>query len=131
MKQLNSNFRIAAKQLPAALAAVQALEKDHRNLMDVDPHWVQASTMAEMLHAWHWDSAFDPITGDLTSINFAGEQLGDEETLFQALAPFVNQRSFIEMQGKDGEFWRWVFDGQQMRTQFPQGVRRHRIIWEC
>lgn len=31
---------------------------------------------------------------------------------------------YLAMQGEDGELWRWVFDGQHMREQFPQ------MTWE-
>ena len=124
MQQRDSRFRIAHEKFPAALAAVQALGQGHMNFRWVDPHFVHASTVAEMLEAWNWEGEFDPITGDLTNIYFAGEKLGDEETLFQALAPFVDKGSFIEMQGEDGELWRWVFDGQQMIEQTA------RITWD-
>ena len=124
MRQRDSRFRMAAEKLPAALAAVQALGKDHRNFQWVDPYFVQASTVAEMLKAWRWEGEFDPITGDLTDIHFIGEKLGDEEILFQALAPFVDKGSFIEMEGEDGDLWRWTFDGQQMIEQVA------RITWD-
>lgn len=89
-----------------------------------DSNFAQASTVAEILEAWRWEAQCDPTTGDLTHLLFFGEKLGDEETLFQALAPFVDRGSFIEMHGEDGELWRWVFDGQHMREQFPQ------MTWE-
>lgn len=69
------------------------------------------------------EGEFDPITGDLTDIHFIGEKLGDEKILFQALAPFVDKGSFIEMEGEDGDLWRWTFDGQQMIEQVA------RITW--
>ncbi|PSR31229.1 MAG: hypothetical protein C7B46_17060 [Sulfobacillus benefaciens] len=80
--------------------------------------------MAALLKAWNWEGKFDPITGDLTPIDFAAEKPGDEAILFQALAPFVDAGSFVAMQGEDGDLWRWVFEGQQMREQFPQ------MTWE-
>lgn len=48
----------------------------------------------------------------VTGISFEGEsQDGTEEEMFQAIAPFVEADSYIEMQGEDGEIWRWIFDG--------------------
>ena len=45
-------------------------------------------------------------------VEFLGEKLGDDEVLFEAIAPFMND-GFIEMQGEDGHHWRWVFkDGK-------------------
>ena len=123
MKQRDSRFRMAAEKLPAALAAVQALAEQATSFQWVDSNFAQASTVAEILEDWRWEGEFDPITGDLTDIHFIGEKLGDEEILFQALAPFVDKGSFIEMQGEDGDLWRWTFDGQQMIEQVA------RITW--
>ena len=124
MQQRDSHFRMAAEKLPAALAAVQALAEQKTSFQWVDSNFArQASTVAEILEAWRWEGEFDPITGDLTDIHFIGEKLGDEEILFQALAPFVDKGSFIEMQGEDGDLWRWTFDGQQMIEQVA------RITW--
>ena len=123
MKQRGSRFRMAAEKLPAALAAVQALAEQKTSFQWVDSNFAQASTVAEILEAWRWEGEFDPITGDLTDIHFIGEKLGDEEILFQALAPFVDKESFIEMEGEDGDLWRWTFDGQQMIEQVA------RITW--
>ncbi|MHB1611988.1 MAG: hypothetical protein ACYCOU_19240 [Sulfobacillus sp.] len=117
MKQRGSRFRMAAEKLPAALA------EQKTSFKWVDSNFAQASTVAEILEAWRWEGEFDPITGDLTDIHFIGEKLGDEEILFQALAPFVDKESFIEMEGEDGDLWRWTFDGQQMIEQVA------RITW--
>ena len=48
----------------------------------------------------------------VTGISFDGErQDGTETAMFDSIAPFVEPGSYIEMQGEDGEVWRWVFDG--------------------
>ena len=59
----------------------------------------------------------NPISenGNIFELNFAGEKLGDDEILFQAIAPFVKKDSYIEMQGECGLIWRWSFDGKTMK----------------
>lgn len=42
-----------------------------------------------------------------------------EDRLFNALAPFVRPGSFIQMNGEDGEQWRWVFDGSTCTEKSP------------
>lgn len=51
--------------------------------------------------------------GNIKKIKYVGEVLGDDYSLFQKVAPYVRDGSFIEMYGEDGEQWRWVFkDGK-------------------
>ena len=48
--------------------------------------------------------------GNIVEIDFEGERLGhDEDVMFNAIAPYVEDGSFIEMVGEDGDRWRWVF----------------------
>ena len=47
--------------------------------------------------------------GDITAIEFQGEKLRDDYEMFQKIAPFVRDGSFLEMMGEDGALWRWVF----------------------
>lgn len=62
------------------------------------------------------DQAVEKLTakpGDyilIHGISFEGEnQDGTEHEMFNAIAPFVEPGSYIEMQGEDGAIWRWVF----------------------
>ena len=52
--------------------------------------------------------------GNIIDLNFNGDKLAyDEDTMFQAIAPYVEDGNFIEMVGEDGDRWRWVFkDGK-------------------
>lgn len=51
--------------------------------------------------------------GNIMDIEFIGEKLYDDFSIFQAIAPYVKDGSYIEMMGEDGEQWRWVFqDGE-------------------
>ena len=51
--------------------------------------------------------------GDIIGIEFQGGTLRDDFEMFQKIAPFVRDGSFLEMTGEDGALWRWVFkDGE-------------------
>ena len=52
--------------------------------------------------------------GNIICLYFNGDKIAhDEDTMFQAIAPYVEDGSFIEMAGENGDRWRWVFkDGR-------------------
>jgi len=49
----------------------------------------------------------DPATGDIVDISFEAEKLGDEIEFFRALAPVIEEDSFLEFGGD--LHMRWVF----------------------
>jgi hypothetical protein len=54
--------------------------------------------------------------GNIIGLEFVGDKVVyDEEKMFQKIAPFVEDGSFIEMRGEDGAMWRWVFSGGTVR----------------
>ncbi len=71
---------------------------------------LKSKNLEEALKEWRWDPEVDD---DLNIINldFTGEKLGDDFELFKAIAPFVQDGSYIEMSGEDGDIWRWIFEG--------------------
>jgi hypothetical protein len=75
--------------------------------------FVKAETFAEALGEWRWN-CFINDAGDLEEINFDGEKLGDDAILLEAIAPFVEAGSYIEMEGEEGCHWKWCFDGKTM-----------------
>lgn len=75
--------------------------------------FVNADDVSEAISAWGWEPQTDEVTGDITTMYFVAEKKGDDEYLLDALAPYVEPGSFIQMQGEDGSIWRWFFDGQQ------------------
>ena len=73
-----------------------------------------AKTLMEAMAAWRWEIE-ENESGDVISLNYTGEKLGDEQYLFGAIAPYVEKGSFIDMQGEDGAIWRWAFDGKELK----------------
>ena len=121
MHQGDSKFRIAAHNHQQVLGALRALAEDaqrrHRRYAWVDTATLlKANSIKEFMREWRWDIALD-AAGDLVHVGFSGEKLGDDQVLFNTLAPWVDAGSFIVMHGEDGATWRWYFDGTQCREQ--------------
>ena len=77
-----------------------------------------AQSLDDIIDAFGWDVDTDP-EGNIISVyflrekHFLREKLGDEEILFEVIAPYVKDGSYIEMNGEEGAIWRWVFkDGK-------------------
>lgn len=64
--------------------------------------------------------------GNITGISFCGEKLGDELMVFQRIAPYVRDGSFIEMEGMDNETWRWIFTNGKCR----EVKAKVQVTWE-
>lgn len=69
---------------------------------------LKAETLAEALYAWRWEAGFDS-SGNICDLSFTGEKRGQDEILFEVLAPHVKDGGYISMRGEDGYFWRWLF----------------------
>jgi hypothetical protein len=108
MKKRAAKFSIRKENFQGAHEAVNVLNPPSK-------------TLFHALEDWGWDADVD-ANGDIIDICFLGEKLGDEIKLFKALAPFVEADSYIEMQGEDGDLWRWVFDGKAMVEKKPSTV---------
>jgi hypothetical protein len=140
MNQRDAVFKIKAENVDKTLEAVKGLAET------VDENgsggacgggkktetwysWVttevfaNANTLQEAMSEWRWDIDTDD-EGNVVWIDFMGEKIGDEEFLFNAIAPYVEDGSFIEMQGEDGAIWRWNFTGEEC---FSENAR---IVWE-
>ena len=121
----DAKFSIANEDKQMALEAIKALKKGvnekgsgfssrdaDRNYAWVDTdEFMNADTLEKAIQAWRWETESD-ASGNINSIHFDGEKLGDDLVLFEAIAPYVKKGSFIEMGGEDGYIWRWVFNGK-------------------
>lgn len=140
MDQRDNKFFIKADKKADALAAIKKLaetvqENGGGGVLERGGGWkrhyswvntkdfVEAETLADALNEWRWEIE-ENNDGDVNGIQFVGEKLGDDNFLFDAIAPFVQKGSFIEMQGEDGTMWRWSFTGKTCKEQDPT------IIWE-
>jgi hypothetical protein len=118
MNQRSSDFNINAENKDKALKALKALCKK-KDLGWVDNAFViNANTLEEALKECRWDT--ENIFGEnINSIDFSGEKLGDDYDIFNAIAPYVESSSYIEMEGEDSDLWRWVFEDGECKEVFP------------
>lgn len=130
MRQCRTSFRIPADKKDAALKAVKAVltgpphvDEDGRQLHFawVRADWLNETALDELLGAWRW-TAYENVNGDIVELEFTGEKMGNESDLFAALAPFVDDGSFIQMEGEEGELWRWCFDNGKLHERYGRVV---------
>lgn len=125
---LEAKFCILAKNKDAALAAMKAMdpEKKGHGYWGGRKQWSwvsqsevnEAETVEDAMSVWR----YSPITdeeGNISRVVYDGEKLGDEEVLFETIAPFVEDGSYIEMEGEDSFMWRWVFEGGKVSEVTP------------
>lgn len=73
-----------------------------------------AKTLIDILHAFRWNPEIDD-KGDIISLLFGGEKLGDDKFFFDVIAPYVEEGGFIEMVGEDNCIWRWIFKKEKCK----------------
>ena len=80
--------------------------------------------MKEAITSWRYSGDFDDA-GNFMIEYFDGEKWGgDEDCLYRAIAPFVNDGGTIECLGEEGERWRYLFAEGKMTEQTG------RTVWE-
>ena len=132
MSQNECDFFIPVDKTKDALGAIKDLAgKETIKYGHSAPHfsWVEtkdflnASNLKEALDVWGW-SAEEDEDGNIANILFEREKIGDEDILFNAIAPYVKSGSYIEMLGEDGGLWRWIFNEDRCIT------KDAKISWE-
>jgi hypothetical protein len=140
MDQRESIFVIKKENFEAALQAIKDLAKkvqevggggsyQHGEVVSRCYSWVatseflNASTVQAAINAWRWSVELDDESGNICDITFEGNKLGDDQYLFDAIAPYVED-GYIEMSGEDCCIWRWAFKDGECREIYPE------ISWE-
>lgn len=131
MHQRDCNFFIDGQNFDKALAAIKSLA-GHETIEDSSGKhfsWVDtcdfmsARSLEDALGVWRWRVRMGPLRNhSIIAIHFEGEKLGDDFIILQAIAPFVEGGSFIEMQGEDGTVWRWVFENGSVKEKIGKIV---------
>lgn len=124
MDQDDTEFFIAKEDFDGVLKAIKRLrgretchDSSGAHFSWVDNDFASINNLAEMLAEWRWEPSFDD-EGNINHIDFIGEKMGDDDVLFDAIAPYVKADSYITMRGEDGEVWRWVFRGFSCTEQY-------------
>lgn len=123
MEQRGSAFFIDKNHFPKMIDAIHSLgnhpEKmgggSYQGGKTISKHYswvkmnfVESYDVKYIFDCWRWQTHFDD-EGNITDISFDGEKMGDDRVLFDTIAPFVKEGSFIEMSGEDNDMWRWKF----------------------
>jgi len=120
---------IPTEQKAAALEAIKAMAV-HDNKMgggrysggDTPERWfswvdmtqlANANTLKEAFDAWRY--AFSENDDGVFLDWFEGEKLGDDDFLWNTMAPFIKDGGFIEVHGEDNFYWRWKFNDGKCR----------------
>jgi hypothetical protein len=123
----DQDFTIKKENQEKALIAIKALSFEPTRSISgyswVDDNYVNANTLKEALDIWRWEAMIDK-DGDIIDLYFTGDKLGDEDFLFRAIAPYVEDGSYIEMSGEDSCLWRWCFENGTIFEKYPT------ITWE-
>lgn len=113
---MESEFMIKACNLHVAMEAIQSLagqetirkenfsgmtSNDHFMYVDAEKY-LKANTFFETMEAWRWIFEADE-NGNAIDPDFMGENLGDEDLLFEAISPYVEHGSFIQVYSVDEE----------------------------
>lgn len=120
MEQVESNFTIKKENIQKAWGSLIELFKiEKKSIHDSSGYhysWIEtanvlnARTFEEAMSEARWDVEINPLDGDIIDIYFNGEKYGGDETIILgSIAPYVENDSYIIMQGEEGERWKWKF----------------------
>jgi len=140
MEQHGGEFFIAAEDQAKALAAAKQLFDDVNSKGRGGSYsggqktaswfsWVDTktalntSTLADMFDEWGW-SVEEDEDGNINGLWFDRDKIGQEELLFQTIAPWVKSGSYVEMHGEDGTMWRWCWENGKCSEKYAN------VSWE-
>ena len=120
MTQVGSNFTIKKENIQKAWGSLVELFKiEEKSILDSSGYhysWIDtqsvlsAKTFEDAMDESRWSITIDPLSGDVYEIYFNGEKYGGDETIIlSSIAPYVENDSYIIMQGEEGERWKWKF----------------------
>jgi hypothetical protein len=111
---------IPADKRNACLAAINALHAGGKRYS-----WVAALETTDLVAAFdNWRfHATEQDDGSVILEYFTGEKLGDDEILFEAIAPFVvpeRNEGLIHIHGEESEQWRFLFRDGKIKREDPE-----------
>lgn len=118
MTQHDTQFFMDKSNLEAARQALRDAAADCKwfNMRN-------ARSLENAVYQFGWSLEFDD-DDNVNGIEHLLVCAGDEERLFNAIAPYVKAGSYIQMTGGDDTMWRWSFDGIRCIEQKPT------IVWQ-
>jgi hypothetical protein len=86
------------------------LIKYDKKISYVEKEDIEATNnLEDLFEVFGFEIDFDSTTGHLDTIDFVWEKLGEEMILLKQIAPYVEEGSYIQWVGEDGDIWRYVF----------------------
>jgi len=85
------------------------------------------STCDQLLMELGFNTEYDS-DGNLIGVSY-DDKKGQEDIFFAAIAPWVQDDSWIEWRGEGGDMFRWMFSGGQMKFQGPH-IKWVDLEWE-
>lgn len=113
------DFKIKKENTSKALEIIKELVKKGKEFRWVSNETLlEAKSLKDALEEFGYDTIEDER--ELEIFDFMNEKLGDEFDMFQAIASVVEEGSYIEMYGEDGDTWRWVFENGKCIEKRPK-----------
>jgi hypothetical protein len=131
MTQAGAKFEIKAENKEKALIAlkrtINLISKmtggtpDNKEFSSIDMEYINSRTLEEALECWNWGVENDS-DGNIINISFLAEKVGDYKVMFNIIAPFVENGSYIHIWVEDT--WRrplsilqwWNFEDGKLKT---------------
>ena len=111
INSMEANFMLKKENVNEAWGALKKVCNESSN------RWLESAvndspTFEESMEECGWTIEQNE-NGDYDSIYFSDEKYRNNEIELEAIAPYVEDDSYIQMQGEDGDIWRWIFkDGK-------------------
>lgn len=113
------DFKIKKENTSKALEIIKELVKKGEEFRWVSNEIIlEAENLKEVLEEFGYEVSEKETALEIE--DFLNEKEGDELTMFQAIAPVVEEGSYIEMYGEDGDTWRWVFENGKCTEKRPK-----------
>ena len=119
----DSDFRVKKENFRKAIIGFKATfmldlikinreyKKEHFDWIDTD-RVLGSHNIDELLKYIRYEPIYN-LEGNICKLKFIGEKDGDEYLLFNALAPYVEDNSYLSFEGCDGRKWRYIFKNNE------------------
>lgn len=106
-----TKFLIKEENLEDAfIYAKDFLIKYDEKISYVEKEDIEATNnLEDLFEVFGFEIEKDPITLDINKLEFVWDKLGNDENLFGLIAPYIEEGSYIQWIGEDGDIWRYVF----------------------
>lgn len=93
--------------------------KNNCNMRWITYHdFIDGTDLIEVMENLRWELYLDSF-GNVTSIEFIGEKLGDDIEIFKIIAEFVEDGSYVTILGEDGDEFRYCFNNGTVKEVRP------------